>query len=66
LILGLILGPLAERYFITSIISAVNDFTIFFRRPMSGTIMVVSLALLMMPFIRGLIKKGKKRSKEAA
>jgi putative tricarboxylic transport membrane protein len=57
MILGLILGPLAERYFLTSIISAGNDFTIFFRRPASGTIMVISLALLIMPFIRGLIKK---------
>jgi putative tricarboxylic transport membrane protein len=57
MILGLILGPLAERYFLTSIIGAGNDFTIFFRRPASGTIMVISLALLIMPFIRGLIKK---------
>jgi putative tricarboxylic transport membrane protein len=57
MILGLILGPLAERYFLTSIIGAGNDFTIFFRRPISGTIMAISLALLIMPFIRGLIKK---------
>jgi putative tricarboxylic transport membrane protein len=66
MILGLILGPLAERYFITSIISAGNDFTIFFCRPMSGTIMVISICLLIMPIIRGLIKKGKKRLKEEA
>jgi putative tricarboxylic transport membrane protein len=66
MILGLILGPLAERYFITSIIAAGNDFTIFFRRPMSGTIMVISICLLIMPFIRGLIKKGKKSPEEAA
>jgi putative tricarboxylic transport membrane protein len=66
MILGLILGPLAERYFLTSIISAGNDFTIFFRRPASGTIMVISLALLIMPFVRGLIIKWKKRPEAAA
>jgi putative tricarboxylic transport membrane protein len=66
MILGLILGPLAERYFLTSIIGAGNDFTIFFRRPVSGTIMVISLALLIMPFIKGLIIKWKKRPEAAA
>jgi len=66
MILGLILGPLAERYFLTSIISAGNDFTVFFRRPASGTIMVISLALLIMPFVRGLIIKWKKRPEAAA
>jgi putative tricarboxylic transport membrane protein len=66
MILGLILGPLAERYFITSIIGAGNDFTVFFQRPVSGTIMVISLALLIMPFIRGLITKCKKSPEAAA
>lgn len=65
MILGLILGPLAEKYFMTSLIGAANDFTIFFRRPVSGSIMVISIALLIMPFLRGLGKKGK-RTPEAA
>ncbi len=59
LILGLILGPLAEKYFMTSIIGAANDFTIFFQRPVSGSIMVISIVLLIVPFLRGLGKKGK-------
>jgi putative tricarboxylic transport membrane protein len=65
MILGLILGPLAEKYFMTSMIGAENDFSIFFRRPVSGSIMVISIALLIMPFLRGLGKKGK-RTPEAA
>ena len=60
LILGLILGPLAEKYFLTSMIGAGNDFSIFFRRPVSGCLMVISIALLIMPFLRSLGKKGKK------
>ncbi len=65
MILGLILGPLAEKYFLTSMIGAENDFSIFFRRPVSGSIMVISIALLIIPFLRGLGKKGK-RTPEAA
>ena len=36
MILGLILGPLAEKYFLTSMIGCGNDWTIFFCRPVSG------------------------------
>ncbi len=62
LILGLILGPLAEKYFLTSMIGAGNDFSIFFRRPVSGCLMVISIGLLLMPFLRSLGKRGKKRT----
>jgi putative tricarboxylic transport membrane protein len=60
LILGLILGPLAEKYFLTTMIGCGNDWTIFFCRPVSGSLMVISIGLLVMPFLRGLLKKGKK------
>jgi putative tricarboxylic transport membrane protein len=60
MILGIILGPLAEKYFLTTMIGAGNDFTIFFTRPVSGCLVVISLGLLLMPFLRGLGKKGKK------
>lgn len=39
LVLGVILGPLAERYFMTSLANYDNDLTIFFTRPISGTIL---------------------------
>lgn len=46
LILGVILGPLAERYFLTSMINYGNDWTIFFTRPISGTILAVAFLFL--------------------
>jgi putative tricarboxylic transport membrane protein len=65
MILGLILGPLSEKYFITTMIGAGNDFTIFFRRPVSGCLMVISIVLLLMPFLRTLGKRGRKRPEAA-
>lgn len=62
MILGLILGPLAERYFLTTMIGCGNDWTIFFRRPVSGAVMVISIGLLLMPFLRGLLKRGGRRA----
>jgi putative tricarboxylic transport membrane protein len=64
MILGIILGPLSEKYFLTTMIGAGNDFTIFFTRPVSGCLMVISIGLLLMPFLRGLGKKGKKAAAE--
>lgn len=46
LILGVILGPLAERYFLTSMISYDNQVSIFFTRPLSGSIMALAFAFL--------------------
>jgi putative tricarboxylic transport membrane protein len=63
MILGLILGPLAEKYFLTSMIGCGNDWTIFFCRPVSGSLMVISIGLLVMPFIRNLIQKGRKAAR---
>ena len=37
LVLGVILGPLAEEAFMNSMISFGNDWTIFFTRPIAGT-----------------------------
>jgi putative tricarboxylic transport membrane protein len=61
LILGVILGPLAESYFLTTMIGEANNYWVFFTRPLSGCLMVFSIALLIMPFIRTLIKKGRKK-----
>ena len=46
LVLGAILGPLAERHFMTTMISSGNDWTVFFTRPISGTLMVVLVLLV--------------------
>jgi putative tricarboxylic transport membrane protein len=52
LVLGVILGPLAEESFMNSMISFGNDWTVFFTRPISGTVMVVTIAMLMLPFVQ--------------
>jgi putative tricarboxylic transport membrane protein len=52
LVLGTILGPLAERYFMTSMISFDNDWTVFFTRPLSGTLMWIWVVVLVLLCIR--------------
>jgi putative tricarboxylic transport membrane protein len=43
LVLGAILGPLAERYFNTVMIRDQNDWTVFFTRPISGVLMAITI-----------------------
>jgi putative tricarboxylic transport membrane protein len=52
MVLGVILGPIAETSFMTSMISYNNDWTIFFTRPVSGIIMVLSILTLCFPLLR--------------
>jgi putative tricarboxylic transport membrane protein len=49
MVLGSILGQTAENYFMTSMISYQNDWTIFFTRPISGVVMVLSIVALLVP-----------------
>ena len=46
MVLGAILGPLAESNFMTTMISFTNDWTIFFTRPVSGSIMAFNVLTL--------------------
>ncbi len=52
LVLGVILGPLAETNFMTTMISFGNDWTVFFTRPISGTVMVVAILTIVYPVFR--------------
>ncbi|MBE0411997.1 tripartite tricarboxylate transporter permease, partial [Yoonia sp.] len=47
LVLGVILGPLAERYFLTSMATSKQDWTIFFTRPISATILGLALVFVL-------------------
>lgn len=47
LILGAILGPLAERFLITSLITSGNDATVFVSRPVSAVLCCLWVALLL-------------------
>jgi len=54
LVLGVILGPIAETNFMTTMISYDNDWTVLFTRPISGVIMFLAIATLVYPFVRWL------------
>jgi putative tricarboxylic transport membrane protein len=47
LILGVILGPLAERYFLTAMMSHANELSVFFTRPLSASILALALAFML-------------------
>jgi len=51
LVLGVILGPIAEEAFMNTMISFGNDWTVFFTRPISGTIMAAVIVTLLLPFL---------------
>lgn len=51
LVLGVILGPLAERYFMTSLANYDNQLTIFLTRPISATIIVLALLFILWAFL---------------
>lgn len=57
LVLGVILGPLAERYFMTSLANYDNDLAIFFTRPISATIMAFALLFVLWALIPGINEK---------
>ncbi|MGN2392968.1 tripartite tricarboxylate transporter permease [Pelomicrobium sp. G1] len=59
LVLGVILGPLAETNFMTTMVSYNNDWTIFFTRPISGTIMVLAIIALVFPLVRTQLRRRK-------
>jgi putative tricarboxylic transport membrane protein len=54
MVLGCILGPVAENSFMTSMIAYSNDWTVFFTRPISGVVMLLTFAALAWPLWRGL------------
>ena len=57
MVLGVILGPLAETNFMTTMISFDNDWTVFLTRPISGSIMVLALVTLLYPLLRHLRRR---------
>lgn len=56
-VLAIVLGPLAERSMRQSLIGSHGDVTIFLERPISGTIMVIAIVLLVYPLYKLLKNK---------
>jgi putative tricarboxylic transport membrane protein len=54
MVLGAILGPVGETAFMRSMISSGSDWTVFFKGPICGTLMVGSLLALSYPLLREL------------
>jgi putative tricarboxylic transport membrane protein len=52
LVMGIILGPMAEQYFLTSMVSHDNDLTVFVTRPVSAVILACSLFMIVWPLLR--------------
>jgi len=57
MVLGVILGPLAETNFMTTMISFGNDWTVFFTRPISGTIMAIAILTIVYPVFRQYLRR---------
>ena len=49
LVMGVILGPMAEQYFLTSMVSNANDVSIFVTRPVSAVILLLSALMVLWP-----------------
>jgi len=62
MVLGCILGTQAESSFMTSMISYQNEWTIFFTRPISGTVMVFVIIALVYPLVRHIHLQRKQRA----
>jgi putative tricarboxylic transport membrane protein len=60
MVLGVILGPLAESSFVQSMVSYDNDWTVFFRHPISGTLLGLSIVALAYPLVRDLMARKSK------
>jgi putative tricarboxylic transport membrane protein len=64
-VLAIVLGPLAERSMRQSLIGSHGDMTIFIERPISGTLMVIAIALFLAPVYVILKKKYFPKTKVA-
>ncbi|MCM3716193.1 tripartite tricarboxylate transporter permease [Alkalihalobacillus oceani] len=56
IVLGVVLGPLAEEEFRRAVQMAGGDFMVFLTRPISGTLIVIAVILLLLPLIKKLFK----------
>lgn len=56
-ILGLVLGPLLEDAFMTSMIKGSGQFTAFFERPVSGALGIVTIAIWLSPLLLGCLRR---------
>ena len=66
MVLGAILGPIGETSFMRSMIASNNDWTVFFKGPISGTLMAASILALSYPLVRELLSRRRRSHTGAA
>jgi putative tricarboxylic transport membrane protein len=66
MVLGAVLGPVGENAFMRTMIATGNDWTIFFREPICGTLMFGAIAALLFPFARDFVRRVRGNAKVAA
>ncbi|WP_231968661.1 hypothetical protein [Polynucleobacter necessarius] len=59
MIIGLILGPMAEQSMRQALTISQGNWSTFFTRPISGTLMVIAIALLVIPNVLRLVRSRK-------
>lgn len=64
IILGLVLGPLAEEQFRRTLVISGGDYSIFFTRPISAVLLILAVISLLLPMINAL--RAGLKSKKAA
>jgi TctA family transporter len=61
-VLGLVLGPILEQNFMTSMIKSDWDLTLFFSRPIGAVLGGITVLMWFFPLFTGFLEKGKKKS----
>lgn len=60
-VLGIVLGPIVERNFMSSVIKTNWDLTQFFNRPISGVLIGLTFLLILFPVISSLISRSREK-----
>jgi len=60
IVLGLVLGPILEQNFMTSMIKSEWDLTLFFMRPISAILGIVTIIVWLFPFLATFLEKTKR------
>jgi putative tricarboxylic transport membrane protein len=52
LVMGIILGPMAEQFFLTSMVANQNDLTVFVARPVSAVVLAIAALMIVWPVVK--------------
>jgi putative tricarboxylic transport membrane protein len=59
MVMGIILGPLAEGYFLTSMVANQNDLTVFVTRPVSAVVLAMSAGLVVWAAVKSAHRRAR-------